>query len=121
MDKNYLEKIRELTQADGRYKLEAVLFLHEALDHTVRMIGEKRHVTGQELLEGVRRLALERYGMMARLILASWGVRATDDVGEIVFLLVENGIWGKTENDSRGDFRDVYSFKEAFEDSFQFG
>jgi len=59
--------------------------------------------------------------MMARLLLESWGVTRTEDIGELVFLLVENGIWGKTELDSREDFRGGYDFKEAFEDSFSIG
>jgi len=115
----YLDRLRNLAESDGRYRLEAFLFLHEALDRTLKMAGEKRHVTGQELLEGVRQLALEKYGMMARLLLESWGVRSTADIGEIVFLLVENSIWGKTETDSRDDFKDGYDFREAFESSFQ--
>jgi len=118
-DLEYLERLRNLAQSDGRYRLQAFIFLHEALDHTLKMVGQKRHVTGRELLEGVRRLALEKFGMMARLLLESWGVRSTEDVGEIVFLLVESSIWGRTETDSRDDFADGYDFRQAFEDSFQ--
>ena len=114
----YISKLKSLVELDGRYKLEALLFLHEALEHTVKTIGERRHVSGRELLEGVRRLALEKYGMMARVLFESWGITKTEDIGEIVFLLVDNGIWGKTELDSREDFQGIYDLKEAFEDPF---
>jgi len=120
-DVQYVERLRKLVESDGRYHLEAVIFLHEALETTIKMVGKQRHVTGRELLEGVRRLALERHGMMARVLFESWGVRTTGDIGEIVFLLVENGVWGRTETDDRRDFKDVYDLKEVFENAFEIG
>ena len=83
--------------------------------HVVYATGS--HVTGGELLEAIRRLARERYGVLAREVFESWGVRTTEDFGTIVFLLVEEGLLGKTEEDSIEDFRDVYSFEEAFRES----
>jgi len=120
-DNDYLVKLKSLVDMDGRYTLDAILFLHEALEYTLKNIGERRHVSGQELLEGVRKLALEKYGMMTRVLFESWGITATDDIGEIVFLLVDNGIWGKTEMDRRDDFKDIYNFRKVFEDAFTLG
>jgi uncharacterized repeat protein (TIGR04138 family) len=107
-------KLKEILAADPRYKREAYHFLFEALQYTVNQLGVRRHVSGQELLEGIRAFAQEQFGGLARTVFAEWGVRRTADFGEIVFNLVERSLMGKTEQDSREDFRDVYDFAEAF-------
>lgn len=122
-------RLSDVARKDGRYSIEAYRFIYEALDCTVKLYGKKlrsereeeRHVTGQQLLEGFRRLALEQFGFMARTVLEQWGVTRTEDVGEIVFNLVEHGLMGKTESDSREDFKNVYDFKTAFDDGFRLG
>jgi uncharacterized repeat protein (TIGR04138 family) len=80
------------------------------------MSGAKdpRHVSGQELTDGMRQYALETYGPMAKLLLNEWGIHSTEDFGEIVFNLVENNLLAKTENDTREDFAGGYDFDEAF-------
>ncbi len=103
---------------DRRYTFDAYQFVLEALNYTYRMVKKRRHVAGQELLEGVRRYALERYGPMARTVLEHWGIRSCEDIGEIVFNLVDNGLLNKTEKDSRDDFKGGYDFKEAFDGAF---
>jgi uncharacterized repeat protein (TIGR04138 family) len=103
---------------DRRYAYDAYQFVLEALDYTYRMVKKRRHVTGGELLEGVRSYALERYGPMARTVLEHWGITRCEDVGEIVFNLVDNGLLNKTEKDSRDDFKGGYDFKRAFEGPF---
>ena len=103
---------------DRRYTFDAYQFVLEALDYTYRMVKKRRHVTGQELLEGARRHALERYGPMARTVLNHWGLRKCEDVGEVVFNLVDNGLLRKTERYSREDFRRGYDFKKAFDEVF---
>jgi len=90
----------------------------ETLDYTYRMVKKRRHVTGRELLEGARRYALERYGPMARTVLEHWGIRRCEDVGEVVFNLVDNGLLNRTEKDSRDDFKGGFDFKEAFDRVF---
>jgi uncharacterized repeat protein (TIGR04138 family) len=115
-----LEKIRA---KDPRFDREAYLFVREALDHTQKTIGKDprgrvRHVTGQELLQGIRDYALEQFGPMAITVLEEWGVRVCGDFGEIVFNMVENGLLAKTEKDSRADFQSGYDFKEAFRQPF---
>ena len=114
------EKFRKLLQADRRYDAEAYNFVYEALDFTLKNVvsgrsRESQHVTGRELLEGVRRCAIEQFGCMALTVLSSWGVRATSDIGEIVFNLVEHDLMGRQESDSKADFLDVYGFEEVFD------
>ena len=89
---------------DPRFRAEAYVFVHEALATAQQLFGRERHVTGQELCEGARHLSLERYGLMAKAVLNSWGVFATDDFGAIVYNLIDAGLMSKTETDSIDDF-----------------
>lgn len=122
------EKLRNILEKDDRYSLYAYQFIFEALSYTSRSLGkdsgsteeEDRHISGPQLLDGVRKYALEEYGYMAHVMFTLWGVKQDSDFGEIVFNLVENGLMGKTENDSREDFKDVYEFGEAFDSGFRF-
>jgi len=117
-DEGLVTRIERIIDTDPRYKLEAYLFLIEALEYTMQKLERQGHVTGRELLEGIRDLAKTRFGPMARMVFESWGVKATDDFGEVVFNLVEAGILGKTEQDSKDDFRGVYDFADVFENQF---
>ena len=74
------------------------------------------HITGQELVQGIRSYAHEQFGMLARTVFNSWGIFATEDFGNIVFELIERGEMKKTEDDCLEDFCDVYDFEEAFDD-----
>ena len=107
--------LRDLVARDPRYRPDAYRFVFEALDYTLK--SHKRtsgHVSGRQLLEGIRDFALDQFGGLAGLVFDQWGVRCTGDFGEIVFNLVEAGLMGKTESDSREDFRDVYEFQDVF-------
>jgi uncharacterized repeat protein (TIGR04138 family) len=107
--------LRDLVAKDPRFRPDAYRFVFEALDYTLKALGrEGGHVSGRELLEGIRDFALEQFGGLAGLVFDQWGVRTTADVGEIVFNLVEAGLMGKTKTDSREDFRDVYDFRDVF-------
>lgn len=99
---------------DPRYTAEAYEFVRAGLDYTVRRLERPRHVSGQELLDGIREFALAEFGPMARTVLTSWGIHRTEDVGEIVFNMVETGLLGKTDQDDRADFANGYDFDEAF-------
>ena len=104
---------------DPRFQREAYAFVREALDHTQKSIskdnrGRVRHVTGQELLEGIRDFALTQFGPMAMMVLGEWGVQACKDFGDIVFNMVEIGLLAKTDKDSRADFEGGYDFYDAF-------
>jgi uncharacterized repeat protein (TIGR04138 family) len=118
------DPIATLVAADDRYHRDAYTFLKEALEYTQRTlkrpVGEKtRHITGQELLEGIREYALKEYGPMALTVLSEWGIHRSEDFGEIVYNMVEHGILSKTENDSRKDFQDGYDFEKAFRSPFR--
>jgi len=82
-------------------------------------VRQSPHVSGRELLEGLRSYALEQYGPMAKTVLASWGIHRCADLGDIVFSLIEYNIFSKTENDRREDFADIYDFDEAFVKPFR--
>lgn len=105
---------------DPRYARGAYFFLRRGLDHTLKGIAKKeqsrntRHVSGHELLEGLRDYALNEYGPMAMTLLRHWGVRSCEDIGEMVFNLVEYGVFGKTDNDRREDFANAFDFQDAF-------
>ena len=106
---DYDEVLDLILAKEDRFLREAYHFVREGLDFTqhkmARMSGAKdpRHVSGQELTDGMRQNALETYGPMAKLLLNEWGIHSTEDFGEIVFNLVENNLLAKTENDTRED------------------
>jgi uncharacterized repeat protein (TIGR04138 family) len=110
--------IRSLARADGRYHEEAYHFVRKGLDFTVQAIiqagGSARHVRGQELAGGLRDFALSQYGPLALRVLKHWGLHTTDDFGEIVFRMIDAHILGKTDEDERADFQDVFDFEHAF-------
>ena len=121
---SFEEAIEQIAARDRRYHREAYFFLREALDHTQKMIGklpkknEVRHVSGQELLNGIREYALQQFGPMTLSVFEEWGVTCCLDFGEIVFNMVETKLLAKTENDSREDFRKGYDFHDAFRKPF---
>src|SRR5580698_9991374 len=120
------EVIEQILLKDARYHRDAYLFLRDALDHTRKMLDRERkterlakrglskeqHVTGQELLAGIRELGLEMFGPMAMTVFEEWGVHSCRDFGEMVFIMVENRLLKKTEKDSRADFEQGYDFGE---------
>ena len=121
---NFDEELEKILAKDPRFTREAYNFVRESLDHTQKMIGKPpkddapRHVSGQQLLEGVRAYALEQYGPMTLTVLHEWGLRRCEDIGEIVFNMVENSLLAKTDKDTREDFKGGYTFEEAFRKPF---
>lgn len=115
---DFAEAVALLTESDTRYHADGYFFLREGLDHAVklrkRQLGESGHVTGQQVCEGIRQLAIKAFGPMVPTVFEYWGIRKTDDFGEMVWKLIELGVFGRTDNDSRADFKNVYSFREAF-------
>jgi uncharacterized repeat protein (TIGR04138 family) len=115
---DFAEAVDRLTETDTRYHRDAFFFLREALDHTVktrkRQLGEGGHVSGAQLCEGARQLAIKHFGPMVPTVFAHWGLERTDDFGEMVWQMIDLGVFGKTDNDSRADFKDVFDFKTAF-------
>lgn len=117
--REYLARLEVLADTDGTYKMEAYSFVMSALHYTLKEIKETRHLTGGELLEGIRSYAREQYGPMAHTVFDHWGIHDTVDFGRIVFKLVDAGFMTKTAEDSLDDFRNVYDFNEAFNKSFE--
>ena len=118
MDKLSLEKI---SQSDGRYKSDGVKFVYEGLAYTVRKIKqEPGHISGQDLSHGLRKMALEKWGRLAKVVLNGYGIKTTRDFGEIVYLLIDNGWLSAQPNDTIDDFNDVFDFQKEFIDNFQF-
>ena len=120
---NFDEMLEKIVERDLRFQRDAYHFLREALDFTQKLIskenrGTVRHVSGQELLDGLRQYALQQYGPMTATVLEEWGVRNCRDFGDIVFNMVESGLLAKTETDTRDDFQDGYDFTDAFRKPF---
>ena len=115
----FAEALDSIVASDPRYQRDAYVFLRDALDFTTKQQKKTkgvsvRHVTGPELLDGVRRYALKEFGPMVMTVFDNWGIRSCEDIGNIVFNLIGAGVFGKTEEDSIEDFKNVYGFEEAF-------
>ena len=109
-------RLLALAERPPRFGLGAYEFTRDSVTYASQVVfATGTHVSGPELLEAIRRLARERFGAMARDVMDAWGVRRTEDFGEIVFRLVETGFLSKTEDDHPEDFRGGYSFAEAFD------
>jgi uncharacterized repeat protein (TIGR04138 family) len=109
------KKLEEILAKDPRYAAAAYEFTRHAVTYASHVLfAHGKHVSGRDLLESIRRVAIDRYGLLAEDVLASWGLRSTEDFGEIVFHLVDAGLLSKTDEDTREDFRGVYDFRDAF-------
>ncbi len=114
-----MEKIREdilESGMDDRYKLGAYEFVLNGLDFYLSKLGEKRHVTGQELSLGLLSFAHKQYGPLARNVLENWGVEKTEDLGHLVYNMINVGLMSKQPEDSLDDFFEVIDFKSYFDD-----
>jgi uncharacterized repeat protein (TIGR04138 family) len=115
MDSKTEDALRRLTERDSRYDIDAYRFVFESLDFTLKHIGRRSgHVSGRELAEGIKLYALDRFGGLAPMVFGCWGVRSTDDFGEIVFGLVDAELMGRTDDDTKDDFHNAFSFADAF-------
>jgi uncharacterized repeat protein (TIGR04138 family) len=120
----FAEALDSIIASDPRYARDAYVFLRDALDFTTKQQKKLkgttvRHVSGPELLEGVKVYALKEFGPMVMTVFSYWGLQACEDVGHMVFNLIGAGIFGKTDEDSIEDFRNVYSFEETFVKPFE--
>ena len=124
MQRSFNEVVQQIIDRDSRYEKEAYIFLKEALEFTIKQKKRGKtetgsHVNAAELLDGFRQLALKEFGPMVMTVLEYWGVRASDDVGEMVFNLIGAGVFGKTETDSVEDFHGALDFHAAFVAPFE--
>ena len=110
-----LRKIEGVCRKDTRYKPEAYLFVLAGLHFTVGQLPEPRHITGGELSEGLRLYGLDQFGPLTAQVFEHWGIRGTEDFGQIVFTLVEVKLLRKTDEDTLNDFKELYDFSAAFD------
>src|SRR5215510_277651 len=115
----FAEALESVVGSDPRYQRDGYIFLRDALDFTTKQQKNikgvsVRHVTGPELLDGVRQYALKEFGPMVITVFDSWGIHSCEDIGHMVFNLIAAGVFGKTEEDSIKDFKNVYDFEESF-------
>ena len=120
---NFDLKVDQIVARDLRYRREAYSFVREAVDFTQKVVSREnlektRHVTGQQLLDGIRQFALKEFGPMAVTVLEEWGITSCPDFGEIVFNMVDVGLLGLKEQDRREDFQKGYDFTTAFRKPF---
>lgn len=116
------EIVNLIRKEDLRFERQAYAFVRDGLEHAVRELKKRdagrakisRHVTGQELAEGLRAYALEQFGPLAKIVLNEWGIHETIHFGDIVYNLIEYNVFSKTEEDRREDFEMVYTFEDAF-------
>lgn len=121
-DLDFNEIVNLICKEDARYDKKAYSFTREGLDHAVKELKKRDaersrqslHVSGEELLKGIRAYALDQYGPLTLTVLNSWGITRCADFGEIVFNLIEYNVFSKTENDRREDFAEFYTFEDAF-------
>lgn len=110
--------MEQIRLREPRFHEHAFLFVLAALEHSQQRLGERRHISGKELAETCRDLAIERYGVMSRLVLDHWGIRESVHFGDIVFALVDLGMLIKQPHDQRDDFADAFDFRVAFESAY---
>jgi uncharacterized repeat protein (TIGR04138 family) len=123
----FAEALEIITARNPRYQADAYVFLRDGLDYTIKhrrkqqahRETEDRHVSGPELLEGLRQYALKEFGPMVMTVFSHWGVQRGEDFGEMVYELIRVGVFGKTDSDSIDDFKGGYDFHEAFVVPFQ--
>jgi uncharacterized repeat protein (TIGR04138 family) len=112
------EILDRLKERNPRYHEKAYLFLLSSLHHVLDELEQPRHISGAELAEGARSLAQERFGPLARTVLEHWGIHSTQDLGELVFALVDAGILIAEDHDSPEDFLGLFDFEEAFDRNY---
>jgi uncharacterized repeat protein (TIGR04138 family) len=113
------ELLTTLVERDRRYAREAYIFVSEALQYTVEKAGRPGHVSGASLCHGLCEYALDQFGRLARTVLASWGLKRSEDIGEIVFNMVDVGLLRKTDDDRREDFAGVVDFERELDHGFE--
>ena len=119
MNYEFKSIIENIAESDGRYKEDAYAFMMEALTYTQKKCNTTKHVSGSELLEGVKELLINKFGPMTVTVLNHWGIKSTQDFGRIVFKLIENKILIKTDEDSMQEFSDYFDFDEVFNQGYR--
>ena len=120
------DAVAAICQEDNRYNREAYYFISAVMGEVTKkkldgrgwndVEQEERQVTARQVLEGCVEFAHDQFGMMAPVVLPQWGIKTTDDVGNIVYNFVDRGFWGKSEDDKQEDFHRVFSLRERLRD-----
>jgi uncharacterized repeat protein (TIGR04138 family) len=119
--RGFMQQIEVIADQHGSFRIEAYLFVLEAVEKSMLDQGVRRHISGEDLLESIKHLGRQRYGVMATQVFAAWGVHTTLDFGRCVFHLVEGGLLSKRDEDSLRDFIDRYDFRQVFEEDYFLG
>lgn len=120
---SFHEIVDQIEREHPGFNKQVYFFMREALDFTIKLFdkpleGPSRHVTGGELLDGIRKYALKEFGPITLTVLNRWGIHRCEDFGDVVFIMVEKGVLGKTDEDRREDFSGGYDFETAFRKPF---
>lgn len=119
MNEEFYSMIYAIYHKDRRYHPGAYEFVMEALNFSQKKFKKPKHVTGKELLDGIKALLLRKFGPMTLTVLDFWGIKQTEDFGNIVFNLVDNKILSKDENDHYESFKNAYDFEEVFNKGYR--
>jgi uncharacterized repeat protein (TIGR04138 family) len=119
VNQEFYSIVDQICAVDPRYKSDAYEFLMEALAHTQKKFKRSKHVTGEELLEGIKQLLMHKFGPLTLLVLKHWGITSTEDFGNIVFRLVDNKILSKDSDDKVDSFQNGYDFNEVFDRGYR--
>lgn len=114
MDRKFVQIVEGIYENDQRYKEASYVFTMEALSFTQKKYKCSNHVSSDQMLDGIKELLLDKFGPMTMTVLEYWGIKRTEDFGNIIFNLVDNKVLSKTEEDDIGKFRDGYDFEEVF-------
>ena len=117
-DSNMWRELDVVAEADGRYEKYAWRFVLSGVESTIEMLHATDHISGVELLEGLREIASKQFGPMAKEVLNHWGIYTTRDIGNIVFGLLAANLLENSENDLIEDFDDVFDFQKVFEEDY---
>ncbi|HET7789170.1 MAG TPA: Minf_1886 family protein [Gemmatimonadales bacterium] len=113
------EAFARIRAEDGRYEERGYFFVLAALEYAQGRLPARRHLSGAELAWACRDFALEQFGLLAQTVLAYWGITSTEDLGRIVFLLIDVGLLARQDSDQIQDFSGVYDFAEAFRSGYK--
>ena len=119
MNQEFYDIIDFICEKDARYRPDAYSFVLEALSFAQKRFHCLKHVTGDQLLEGIRELLLHRFGPMTMMVLKHWGIQTTEDFGNVVFNLVQNKLLSKTQEDNIKSFKNRYDFEKVFDHSYR--
>lgn len=126
-----IKKLIPVVRQDPRYAYEAYEFVFQALDHTLKLLGRdlpdentdpndpRAHVSGRQLVEGICDFARQEFGLMAAVVFRMWGIRRTDDFGEIVFNLIDAKLMNGTPEETREDFHGLFDLEESLAEGFR--